>query len=408
MKTTSLNDLDAQLAALEGDSGSDYENASESEPSCASSASSDIVWSSDEEAGAAPSPPKKPRRDSADEKAKAEEKKSKREAKLARKNAKNNGAKLADAEKSSPSSPKSSTKDKNASSISGKQDQQCKQVPDIEEEEKRRQDAKRRIRQHAQKGFSKVCFRFVRDGQCKFDDCLFEHKAMRHFSEEDLVRFRKELEYKPFEQKIADQLRELNIPSCKDYNRTGDCKKGAKCNFWHISNAHVARWAGFPYYCELCWKPITSKDAWDEHVASKKHLQNARQWGGATTSSWQPSSSSSTSTWCREIQDENDARKNEKSKPSATAGQSDASKSTTLFSLNRDDTGKASAAEVHAISESGAEQHRARKKKRPAEEDKAASSAASVASISEAKSTNHDTVETKKKPKKRKARPDMA
>lgn len=73
--------------------------------------------------------------------------------------------------------------------------------------------------------------------------------------------------------KLGALIKDMNIPGCKDFKKKGECAKGDKCRFWHITDAGIARWAGFEHYCEVCSKPVTSAEQMKEHLESKKHKE---------------------------------------------------------------------------------------------------------------------------------------
>eukprot|EP00392_Amoebophrya_sp_AT5.2_P000409 g410.t1 len=250
--TTSLNDLEAQLAALERASSDDEVVDDQDAASNVSSevdSESDVVFSSDDEGPAGPAGGSSPgaggKRKSKGEnhqKSKGDEQQ------------RSSGARLA-----TSSNDTSGTHGACAAGASRPQTERAKA-------------AKQRVRDHVRKGFSKVCFRFLRDNACNFENCLFEHKKLSELSDAELIALRKELEFKPFCEKLALKIQNLNIPVCKEYKQYGSCSMGeAKCRYWHLKNAAVAKWAGFGYWCEACWKPITSLEAWEEHVKSKRH-----------------------------------------------------------------------------------------------------------------------------------------
>jgi hypothetical protein len=74
---------------------------------------------------------------------------------------------------------------------------------------------------------------------------------------------------KPYDQKLSEYARDLNIPLCKDFNKNG-CKH-KWCQFWHLEDGRIARWAGFDFFCALCHRGFTSQSQLDEHCLGKVH-----------------------------------------------------------------------------------------------------------------------------------------
>jgi len=123
-----------------------------------------------------------------------------------------------------------------------------------------------------------LCFKYLAN-ECTFEDCLFRHERLERLDEKDLAQLMQDLRKRPYDEALAKRIRDLNIPKCKDFAR-GFCKHELKCRFWHLDNAHISRWAGFSFYCDACWKPLTSIDQKEEHDNSMKHLNNMRTCGG--------------------------------------------------------------------------------------------------------------------------------
>mmetsp|Transcript_15901 Transcript_15901/g.35066 ORF Transcript_15901/g.35066 Transcript_15901/m.35066 type:complete len:244 (-) Transcript_15901:91-822(-) len=120
-----------------------------------------------------------------------------------------------------------------------------------------------------------VCFRYF-EGRCKFDDCKFLHVSPSKLTHDERAQVLRELPLREYSKKLAEVIAGLNIPRCKDFHQRGGCKRPAgKCHFWHLTDATVARWAGFDFWCNTCSKAFTSKDQMMEHKASKIHCQKA-------------------------------------------------------------------------------------------------------------------------------------
>merc|ERR1711948_211897 len=86
----------------------------------------------------------------------------------------------------------------------------------------------------------------------------------------------KELPRREFDPKLAIVTKSMNIPQCKDFHQRGGCNKPpGRCHFWHLTSGAVARWAGFPFWCDACSKAFTSEEQRDGHMEGRAHLQNA-------------------------------------------------------------------------------------------------------------------------------------
>ena len=95
-----------------------------------------------------------------------------------------------------------------------------------------------------------VCFRYL-EGSCKFEDCRFMHVSATKLTHEERAQVLQELPKRAFSQPLAEVIKALNIPRCKDFHQRGGCKRPkGQCHFWHLTDAQVARWAGFNYWCQ--------------------------------------------------------------------------------------------------------------------------------------------------------------
>ncbi|CAE7269072.1 yop-1, partial [Symbiodinium pilosum] len=102
------------------------------------------------------------------------------------------------------------------------------------------------------------------------------HVSAEKLTNEERAQVLRELPLRKFSQKLADVIAGLNIPRCKDFHQRGGCKRPpGKCHFWHLTDASVARWAGFNFWCDVCCKAFTSKDQMIEHEQSKPHCERA-------------------------------------------------------------------------------------------------------------------------------------
>lgn len=120
-----------------------------------------------------------------------------------------------------------------------------------------------------------ICFKFLY-GACKFDDCKFRHIKPSRLATEDLAEVLQELPLREFKTELRDVIRDLNIPKCKDFHQRGGCLRAhGKCHFWHLTDATVARWAGFDFWCDACSKGFTSDEQMDTHLKGKAHLEAA-------------------------------------------------------------------------------------------------------------------------------------
>eukprot|EP00927_Polykrikos_kofoidii_P059944 TRINITY_DN55034_c0_g1_i1.p1 TRINITY_DN55034_c0_g1~~TRINITY_DN55034_c0_g1_i1.p1 ORF type:complete len:332 (-),score=57.55 TRINITY_DN55034_c0_g1_i1:122-1117(-) len=118
-----------------------------------------------------------------------------------------------------------------------------------------------------------VCFRFLA-GKCHFDDCAFRHTKANKLETEQLAQVLQELPLRKFDPDLAEVIGALNIPKCRDFHQKGRCpRKQGKCHYWHLSDAKIARWAGFPFWCEACKKGFTSQQQVSDHEQGKAHQQ---------------------------------------------------------------------------------------------------------------------------------------
>jgi hypothetical protein len=116
-------------------------------------------------------------------------------------------------------------------------------------------------------GQSTLCFRFV-TGECTFSDCIFRH--VRKFTPADQAEFLRELKLRPFDRKLSEFARALNIPLCKEFTKQGACRHRT-CQFWHLEDERIAKWAGFEFFCQLCFRGFTSQTQLEEHKLGKLH-----------------------------------------------------------------------------------------------------------------------------------------
>ena len=122
-------------------------------------------------------------------------------------------------------------------------------------------------------GMSDICFNFL-VGRCQLDDCIFRHCTLDSLNEEERGDLVRELRRKPYDEKLGNLVKQLNIPVCKTFSRQGECKF-QKCRFWHMETENDAKWAGSPFWCGLCRKAFTSEVQLREHTNGKLHKANA-------------------------------------------------------------------------------------------------------------------------------------
>ena len=126
--------------------------------------------------------------------------------------------------------------------------------------------------------YKSVCWKFL-NNQCKFDDCLFTHRTfaqLREHDKQELVQMGKRSSDNPA---LVSVVRKLGIPLCKDFMKKGSCAKGKHCKFFHIESAADAKLMGFDFYCEPCRKGFTSKVQYEEHLEGKAHRERCAKLG---------------------------------------------------------------------------------------------------------------------------------
>ena len=154
----------------------------------------------------------------------------------------------------------------------------------VTEEEKRKAEFDKKAnviaRKKARQGMSDLCFKFL-VGKCRVDNCILRHSTLESLDEEEKGELVRELHRKPFEAELGKLIKDLNIPTCKTFSKQGECKF-AKCKFWHIETENAAQWAGYPFWCESCWKAFTSETQLREHNNGKLHKSSAAYWAAST------------------------------------------------------------------------------------------------------------------------------
>jgi len=139
---------------------------------------------------------------------------------------------------------------------------------------KRQMDFSKKANQIARKksrlGMSSICFKFL-TGTCKLDDCIFRHIELEKLTEEEKGELTRDLHKRPFDQELGNKIKNLNIPTCKEFSKTGSCKFNQKCRFWHIETENDAKWAGCTNWCQPCRKAFTSESQYREHCNGKFH-----------------------------------------------------------------------------------------------------------------------------------------
>lgn len=165
-----------------------------------------------------------------------------------------------------------------------KEETEDKAAEDEEEQpqiSEKRRELEKRIKARQKRGGSRLCYKFLA-GKCDLKDCVFEHRGVETFDDQDKCAMMREVLLRPtFDPVLAHTVKQLHIQVCKEYLTSGECRKGWHCRWWHIENAWTARWAGYAHFCEQCWKPINGDEAWAEHIVSKKHLSNVGKSGMA-------------------------------------------------------------------------------------------------------------------------------
>ncbi len=129
------------------------------------------------------------------------------------------------------------------------------------------------VRKKARLGMSSICFKFL-VGKCALSDCIYNHVSLSGLSEEERGELTRELHKRPYDKELGTLIKTLNIPVCKTFTKTGECKFQAKCRFWHIDSENTAKWAGFDFWCPTCRKAFTSDVQFREHCTGKFHKQN--------------------------------------------------------------------------------------------------------------------------------------
>jgi len=159
------------------------------------------------------------------------------------------------------------------------------EMEDPEEANKEKQPKKKKDRAAR----DAVCFRYLK-GACKFDDCKFQHVNPKKLTQEEQAQVLKELPLRAFDRELGEVIQQLNIPKCKDFHQRGGCSRPpGKCHFWHLTTGDAARWAGFEFWCDVCSKSFTSKDQMEEHSKAVPHLRAlaaSRQRGGGGQGAW--------------------------------------------------------------------------------------------------------------------------
>lgn len=130
------------------------------------------------------------------------------------------------------------------------------------------------VRKKARLGMSSICFAYLL-GKCAVPECIYHHISLTDLDEEKKGELTRELHKRPFDKDLGSLVKTLNIPVCKTYTKTGECKFMTKCKFWHIDSENTAKWAGSEFWCSCCRKAFTSDTQFREHCNGKFHKQNA-------------------------------------------------------------------------------------------------------------------------------------
>lgn len=125
-------------------------------------------------------------------------------------------------------------------------------------------------RKKSRLGMSSICFKYI-TGTCTLNDCIFRHVDLERLKEEEKGELTRDLHKRPFDAELGSKIKNLNIPTCKEFSKTGACKFSLKCRFWHIETENDARWAGCTHWCECCRKAFTSDSQYREHCNGKFH-----------------------------------------------------------------------------------------------------------------------------------------
>lgn len=132
------------------------------------------------------------------------------------------------------------------------------------------------LKKKRRQGLSTICFQHLK-GSCEYSkSCMFRHVSAGKLESEDIIEIMRELRLRQFDSDLAKVITDLNIPHCKSFSKTNACKFAHKCQYWHIDNAAIARWAGFPFWCQTCTKAFTSESQLVEHSKGKLHLSRIR------------------------------------------------------------------------------------------------------------------------------------
>jgi len=127
------------------------------------------------------------------------------------------------------------------------------------------------MKKKRRQGLSTICFQHLK-GFCKYSKtCVFRHISAAKLDSEDRIEIMRELRLRQFDPDLAKVVTDMNIPHCKSFSKTHACKFDRKCQFWHIDSAGIARWAGFPFWCQTCTKGFTSQNQLTEHCQGKLH-----------------------------------------------------------------------------------------------------------------------------------------
>lgn len=133
--------------------------------------------------------------------------------------------------------------------------------------------ANQMVRKKARAGMSCICFKNL-VGKCSLSDCIYHHVTLSELTEDEKGELVRELHKRPFDSDLGNLVKNMNIPICKTYSKTGECKFQLKCKFWHIDSENVAKWAGSHFWCANCRKAFTSDSQYREHCNGKFHKQN--------------------------------------------------------------------------------------------------------------------------------------
>lgn len=132
------------------------------------------------------------------------------------------------------------------------------------------------LKKKRRQGLSTICFQHLK-GFCQYSKtCVFRHVSATKLESDDRIEIMRELRLRTFDADLAKVITDLNIPHCKSFSKTSACKFAHKCQYWHIDNAAVAKWAGFPFWCHSCTKAFTSEAQLLEHNKGKLHLSKTR------------------------------------------------------------------------------------------------------------------------------------